>query len=466
MPAGRLLRGFAFITLLLPAAVLVPGLLPLALAADVALLVLFWIDLRRAAATPLGAARRWPPLLVQGAPAEVAVEVSTAAGRPVEAILREGLAPGIADGPLRRRLIVPAGGAVAWTLAFTPRRRGEHAVAPLTARVLGPWRLAWSQRDLLPAEPRRVYPQVRWQGEVGQLLALAQRHRLGYVRQRLHGVGTEPYALREYLPGDPLNRIHWKATARHGRPVSREDTWERGAHLLVLLDCARAMASMDGRRSKLDHALAAALALARVAAARGDRVTLVAFSDRRERVARVPAGSRGLAAAYAAFYDVEARLVEPAFDLAAQAALELEGRSATVVLFTSVVDLAAAELLREALLRLERRHRPLLVNLEDPELTALAAGAPAAADPPETAFARVAALEIVLANRRLAKTLRHAGVRAVTTPSDRLALSTLEAYLAMFRGRGGRPASGARSGRAGMGWRPRRGDASAGQVAP
>ena len=195
-------------------------------------------------------------------------------------------------------------------------------------------------------------------------------------------------------------------------------------------------------------------------------MTLVAFSDRRERVARVPAGSRGLAAAYAAFYNVEARLVEPAFDLAAQAALELESRSATVVLFTSVVDLAAAELLREALVRLERRHRPLLVNLEDPELTALAAGSPAAADPPWTAFARVAALEIVLANRRLAKTLRHAGVRAVTTPSDRLALSTLEAYLAMFRGRGGRPAGGRRSGRAGMGRRPRRGGAGAGQVAP
>ena len=142
MPAGRLLRGFAFVTLLLPAAVLVPGLLPLALAADIALLVLFWIDLRRAAATGLGAVRRWPPLLVQGAPAEVVVEVSTAAGRPVEAILREGLAPGIADGPVRRRLLIPARGAVAWTLPVTPRRRGEHAVAPLTARVLGPWRLA------------------------------------------------------------------------------------------------------------------------------------------------------------------------------------------------------------------------------------------------------------------------------------------------------------------------------------
>ena len=52
-------------------------------------------------------------------------------------------------------------------------RRGEHPSGPLTARVLGPWGLAWAQRELLPAEPRRVYPRVRWEGEVGHLLALA-----------------------------------------------------------------------------------------------------------------------------------------------------------------------------------------------------------------------------------------------------------------------------------------------------
>jgi uncharacterized protein (DUF58 family) len=317
---------------------------------------------------------------------------------------------------------------------LVPRLRGEHEAAPLAARVLGPWGLAWSERRLLPAAPRRVYPQIRWEGEVGRLLSQAQRQRLGQQPLRLDGVGTEPYALREYQPGDPLARIHWKATARHGRLVSREDTWERGTHLTILLDCARAMASVDGRRSKLDHALAAALALARVAAARGDGVTLAAFSDRVERTARVRAGSRGLAAAYGAFFDLPPRWVEPAYDVAAEAVYELESRSATVVLLTSVVDLAAAELLREALVRLERRFRPLLVNLEDPEIEALARRPPASA---AAAFAQVSALEILLANRRLARRLRRWGVRAVSTSADRLALAAMEAYLAMYRGRGG-----------------------------
>jgi uncharacterized protein (DUF58 family) len=431
MPAPRSFRLLALATLLLVFSFLDERLAWAALTLDAAVAIAAVVDYRRAARTYVEAGRRWPPLLVQESPAEIHLRVGTTALRRVTVTVREGLHPGLAEGPLRRTVEIDGPGEVRWSYPLAPRRRGEHRTAPLTARVLGPWKLAWAQRDLLPEEPVRVYPQVRWEGKVGQLLALAQRRRMGQIPQRMHGVGTEPYALREYLPGDPIGKIHWKATARHGRPVTREDTWERSARLVVLLDCARAMASMDGHRSKLDYAVAATLALTRVAAARGDQVTIVAFADRVLRTVRVRSGGRGAALAYESLYDLEAQLAEPAYDLAAEAAFEVEPRSATAVLFTSVVDLAAAELLRESLLRLGRRHRALLLNLEDPELRALAADEPST---PAAAFAQVASLEIQLANRRLARHLRRGGIRVVNTPADRLALEALEGYLAIFRG--------------------------------
>ncbi len=361
------------------------------------------------------------------------VSVVNRSPHPVTLQLREGLHPALAEAPARRRVRLPAASELDWAIPVVPRRRGEHATGPLTARVLGPWGLAWAQRDLLSGERVRIFPQVRWEGRVGQLLTLAQRRRMGQLAMRTRGLGSEPYALREYLAGDPLAKIHWKATARHGRLVSREDTWERGSRLVVLLECARTMAALAGERSKLDYALAAALALTRVAAARGDQVTLVAFSDRIDRTVRVRPGGRGAAVAYAALFDLEARLCEPAYDLAVEAVSRVEPRRAVAVLLTSVVDIAAAELLRESLLRLGSRHRALLVNLEDPELRRLAASPPATA---AAVFAQVASLEIALANRRLARHLRRAAVRVVTSAADRLALSTLEAYLAFYRGRG------------------------------
>ncbi len=406
-----------------------------AVALDVVALVGFAVDLARVRRLALTASRRLPPLLAQGSETEIEVELVHDAGRPLQVELREALHPALAAAPHAARLRLPATpgarwSAVAWRYPLRPRRRGAHSWGPLTARVLGPWGLAWQQRELLPAVPVRVYPQVRWGGRVGRLLALAHRRELGQSPTRIEGIGSEPYALRAYRPGDPLSRIHWRATARQGKLVAREDTWERGSHLLVLLDCGRAMASLDGGRSKLDHALAASLALLRLALGRGDRVAVLAFADRVERRLRVHGGAGGARTAYAALYDLEARLAEPDFDLAGEQALQLESRRGVAVLFTSVVDLAAAERLQRMLRHLERRHRTLLVNLEDPQVGRLALGSP---QTPAQAFAKVAAMEILLANRRLARELSRAGVLTVSTAADRLALDALDAYLSLFQ---------------------------------
>jgi uncharacterized protein (DUF58 family) len=428
MPSGRAILAAGLATLALAVAVAVPWMAAVAIGLDVVLVLGILVDARRAAGVTLRASRLWPPLLVQGARAEVEVRFASAAR--VRIVAREALHPGLAERPLRQALRVPAGSDAPWRYEIVPRRRGEHTLGPLVVRVLGPWGLAWSQRVLIAEDRRRVFPQTRWQGRVGQLLALAQRRELGRSPLRTHGAGSEPYALREYQPGDPPTRVQWKASARHGRLLSREDTWERGTRLVILLDCARALTATEGGMSKLDHALAAALALTRVAVSRGDQVTLVAFSDRIERTVRTRSGSRALALAYGALYDIEARPTEPAYDVAVEAVSSLESRRATVVLLTSVVDLAAAELLREALVGLARRHKPILINLEDPGLVRLAVGVPATV---EEAFAKVSSLEMLLANRRLAQRLKRAGILVAAAAADQLAWKTLEAYLGLAR---------------------------------
>jgi len=431
VPARRLLLGVGIVAVFAAASVLVPGLRGAVVIANGALLAAFLFDLAAARATRLTAVRRWPSLLAQGAPAEVSVEIS-GASRPAEILLREGLHPALAAAPLRTRIVARPGRTSVWTFSLAPRRRGEHEVLPLTARIAGPWGLAWSQRDLIASHGIRVYPQVLWEGRAGRLLALAHRRQLGLSPSAMHGVGSEPYGVRRYTEGDPPNRIHWKATARHGHVMSREETWEKSARLVVLLDCGRAMASLDGARSKLDAALAAALALTRFASARGDRVLLAAFSDRMERVVRVRAGARGAAQAYAALYDLEPRMTESAYDVAAEAARDAEFRRSKVVLLTSLVDIAGAELLRESLFALRRHHRPLLVHLEDPEIHRLALAVPESA---AGAYAKVSALEILLGNRRLAARLRRAGIDTVSTSADKLTLETLDIYVrAVARG--------------------------------
>jgi uncharacterized protein (DUF58 family) len=433
MPSLRFFTAFALVSMLFIAGAIVDGLHAVGMVADAVLLVALFVDARWARSTPARGSRQWPPLLVQGSTAEVEVVIESMARRELRLLVRDGLHPGLASHPVRHRLTIPAGATATWRFGITPLRRGAHRVLPVTVRILGPLGLAWSQRDLVESETRRVYPQIRWRGALGRLLVLAQRRQLGAVRTAFRGHGSDTYGLREYLVGDPPKSIHWKATARHGRLIVRDEVLERRGRLIILLDCGRAMASTDGNRSKLDHALASALAVVRVAAARGDHVSLAAFDNRVRRVARIRGGGREVSAAYRTFYDLEASLNEPAYDVACDLVASLERRSTTVMLFTSVIDLAAAELLTRTLQRLRRHHRPLLVNLEDPVLGRLALGRP---DNPAEAFAKVAGLGILLANRRLASRLRRSGVRTAAAPADRLAVRAVEGYLALSRYRG------------------------------
>jgi uncharacterized protein (DUF58 family) len=453
IPARAALLAVGLLAPLLALAPLRPELPGVVLAADLAVLLGVVADWLLARRVGLRAKRRWPEVITQLHPTsgeaergelELEVLLSPPRRRPVAVELHESLHPALARSPFRVRLRLERGRRLAVPLA--PSRRGVHRAGPLVARVRGPLALCWAQRTLLEAEPVAVYPRIRWGGRVGRLLALAQRHELGAVTLDRRGLGGELYAVRRYQPGDARSRVHWKATARRGYLVSREDAWERGRPLVVLLDCGRAMSTVEDGLTKLDHSLAASLALVRLAAGHGDHVTVIAFCDRIERTVRVRPGTAGLALAYRQLYDLAPRPVEPLYDQAAETVLQLTLPRSTVLLLTSLVDLATAEILHAALSRLRRRHRPVLITLEDASVRRLAEEPPGG---PAEAYAKLASLEILLRNRQLAADLRRHGIPAVAAPADRLALESLEIYLEMLRpGAAARRSARARAGSA------------------
>jgi len=119
-------------------------------------------------------------------------------------------------------------------LALTPRRRGRIELAGLALARTDPLGLVKGlSRVPLPAQvialPRRYrLPPLALPGR--------RRHQPGGVTQSSSVGDTEEFlALREYRPGDPLQRIHWKSFARTGRPIVKEfqdEFFER--HALVL----------------------------------------------------------------------------------------------------------------------------------------------------------------------------------------------------------------------------------------
>ncbi len=323
----------------------------------------------------------------------------------------------------RVRLLVPAQGRVRYAYGVVPRERGRHAFGALHLRAGGPWGLAARQWRVPLEREVRVYPDLRGlaAAEGAGLSAPGAAGRRGFLE------GREFASLRPYHPGDDVRAVDWKATARLGSPVVREFVPERDQSLWLLLDCGRHLAARLGDgRTKLDHAVDAALALSRAALTRGDRVGCLLFGAEVEKAVAPGRGSAHLGPLAAALFLARARVEESDYAQAFDALLARQARRALVAVFTDLADPDTSALLLSRAAALRGRHLPWVVAVADSAVADAARAVPAT--PPE-AYARLAA-ERILAERELAAArLRAAGVRVLSVPAKELARAVVAGYL-------------------------------------
>ncbi|MEV0058309.1 DUF58 domain-containing protein [Nocardia sp. NPDC050718] len=307
---------------------------------------------------------------------------------------------------------------------LTPTYRGDRVAGPVTVRLLGPLGLAGRQsRVEVPARVRAL-PPFR-----SERLLRSKVKRLHHLEGRnvanTRGQGTEFDSFREYVAGDDVRSIDWRATARAADVLVR--TWrpERNRHVLMVLDTGRASAGRVGDGTRLDSSIEAALLLGGLAAAAGDTVDLLAY-DRTVRAEVTGAGGHQLPLKLMhTLAGVTPRLVDTDTTGLVRTVIARVRRRALIVWFTSLDGPTVTEHLLPALPTLTKRHRVLIVSVTDPEIAA-AARDRSTADAVYTA----AAAETVLAERALVQeSLRRRGVAVVAAAPDQLAEALADEYL-------------------------------------
>ncbi|GLU49660.1 DUF58 domain-containing protein [Nocardiopsis ansamitocini] len=362
-----------------------------------------------------------------GEDAAVFLIVANPDKRTLRATVRDAWAPSAVAGPRVHDLVVPAGERRRVETTLTPVRRGDQHRAHVTVRSYGPLGLAarqsthavpWSVRALPPFHSRRHLP-----GKLSKLRELDGQH-----RAMIRGQGSEFDSLREYVPGDDVRSIDWRATARRETVVVR--TWrpERDRRLLVVLDTGRTSAGRVGDTPRLDHAMDAGLLLTALAGKAGDRVELLAY-DRRVR-AQVRSQGRGstLQAIVRAMTPLEPELVES--DSAGLVATILGRQSRTrqlVVLLTDLNAAAMEEGLLPRLSALTARHMVLVAAVGDPKVAEMAAQRGDA----QSVYGAAAAQKTLAERRRITAELRRHGVEVVDAGPEEIAPALADAYISL-----------------------------------
>ena len=182
-----------------------------------------------------------PPRLRQGQ--QVDVELSLSATRRVGVfVMEEHLDQHLGR---ERRLPVaglPSGGGVQHSYTITPRLRGVYTVGPLDAVWTDPFGLTRRTTQLLPATEVVVHPST----EPVHDRPLTRQWEDPPVRppeSKPWPSGFEFYGMRDYVRGDDLRRVVWKAVARTGRVLIRESEQGITDKVLIHLDTDRSQHS-------------------------------------------------------------------------------------------------------------------------------------------------------------------------------------------------------------------------------
>lgn len=436
IPTNRLLIATLF---LLPFACLpavAPPLAVLGLAAAAALFVLVLVDLLLSRQRLETITLRLPEVIRMSKDREALIPLRLERTAPLlrSVVLALDL-PASFDSPSETVLLPLAADAAVFTASWpaVPRQRGRFRLTVSALAALsrfGFWEIRACRRHETEI---RVYPNLF--SERKNLAALfLNRAGSSIAAPRLVGQGREFEKLREYLPGDAIDSIHWKVTAKRNMPTSKVYQLERTQEVYVLLDTSRLSGQMvesPGRQpeSQLEYFMKAALVMGLAAQRQGDLLGLLTFSSQVKSFLRAKGGKSHYTACRDQLYLLEAEAVNPDFrELSIFVRQNLKKRS-LLVIFTSLDDPVLAEDFITSLNLINRQHLILVLTMN-----------PATARPlfSDAGIDSVGDIHRHLAGhiqdrnlRQLEKKLRRCGVRFERAGHEALSLHMVRQYLSV-----------------------------------
>jgi uncharacterized protein (DUF58 family) len=393
----------------------------------VATLALGVLDLSLAGSPrTISLARSLPARVRLGESVTSALYLTNTGRRRLDAVVRDAWQPSAGAGNNRTPVTIPVGERRLVSLRLTPLRRGERRVDQVTVRSFGPLRL-WARQATLraPGQIRVLPPFTARKHLPSRITRLKELD--GRTSLLVRGQGTEFDSLREYVRGDDVRSIDWRATARHNDVMVR--TWrpERDRRVVILIDTGRTSAARIDDETRLDTAFEASLLLAALASRAGDHVDFIAFDRRVRGRVQGAQGAELLSRMVDTMALIDPELIEMDWSAVPGQVRAVTSQRALVVLITSIDAAGASSALLSVLPQVTRRHTVIVASVTDP--TSLRAAQERGNR--EEIYRAAAAERAMLDVARVSAAIRQQGAEVVTgSPAD-LPPALADRYIAL-----------------------------------
>lgn len=321
---------------------------------------------------------------------------------------------------------IPAHSKFSTRYYLRPIIRGEYHFHDIHLLAKSPLRLVVRNITEPAQEMVKVYPAFLEARKFEMLAFTSRLTESGSRKIRKVGNSLEFEQIREYVTGDDIRAINWKATARSKQLMVNHFNDERSQSVYCLIDKGRVMKMPFNGMTLLDYSINSAVMLSRIILNKYDKAGLICFDHQEASI--IPADRKKVQFSLIneALYNQQTDYKEPNYEkLYAQVIRKIRHRS-LLILYTNFESLSSLKRQLPFIKGLAARHLVLLVFFENTEISGLI-NQPV--NDIESLYIKIIAAKFNMEKRIIVKELRNHGIMTLLTKPEHLTVNAINKYL-------------------------------------
>ncbi len=321
---------------------------------------------------------------------------------------------------------ISSGGSKVYDYQLRPTERGVYSFGSLNIFAVSPIGFLAKKYSFDQAQEVPVYPSFL-QLQKYDLIAFTNRlHEYGLKKIRRIGHTMEFEQIKDYVLGDDIRNINWKATAKRGQLMVNQYQDEKSQPIYSVIDKGRVMKMPFNGLSLLDYAINATLVISNIALKKHDKAGMFSFSNKIENRVVAERRSSQMNLILETLYNLDTNFIESDFSrLYIDVKRNLNQRS-LLLLYTNFETLDALHRQLPYLAAMAKQHLLVVIFFENTELNEFA---DKKADTVHQIFEQTIAEKFIYEKRLIVNELRKHGIQTILTKPENLTINTINKYL-------------------------------------
>ncbi len=312
------------------------------------------------------------------------------------------------------------------TYEVKPVERGAYEFGNLNCFVSSPIKFLKRKYSFSENQQVKVYPSFIQMKKYDFLAIDSKFSHLGLKKIRRIGHTMEFEQIKEYVAGDDLRTINWKATAKKSNPMVNQYQDEKMQPVYSIIDTSRVMKMPFEELNLLDYAINSTLAFSNIALKKGDKVGFIDFSNKINKWLPAKAKPTQLAPILENLYKINSKYYDSDFGLLQASIKRRIKQRSLILLYTNFEHISSLERQLKYLQSIAKSHVLVVIFFENTEINILTE------EPTNTIsgiYNQTIARQFQSDKYLIAKALQNKGIQTVLTAPQDLTVKTINKYL-------------------------------------